>query len=71
VFSLATTAVALAGLARFHRTDWYAWQRKKPPAHDGAPIGQVVAIGVLVGVLGGLIGPVDDGLDVRISVADR
>ena len=71
VFSLATTAVALAGLARFSRTDWYAWQRTKPPVHDGAPIGQLVAIGVLVGVLGGLIGPVDDGFDVRISGADR
>ncbi len=71
VLSLATTAVALAGLARFRRTDWYAWQRTKPSAPEGAPIGQLVAIGVLVGVLGGLTGPADDGLDVRISVADR
>jgi hypothetical protein len=71
VLSLATTAVALAGLARFRRTDWYAWQCKKSPVHDGARIGHLVTIGVLVGVLGGLIGPVDDGLDVRISVADR
>ena len=71
VISLATTAVALAGLARFRRTAWYAWQRTKPPGHDGAPIGQLVAIGVLVGALGGLTGPVDDGLDVRIQVADR
>ncbi len=71
VLSLATTAVALAGLARFSRTDWYAWQRTKPSAHEGASIGQLVAIGVLVGVLGGLTGPVDDGLDVRIRVADR
>lgn len=69
--SLATTAMALAGLARFRRTEWYAWQRTKPSAHEGAPIGQLVAMGVLVGVLGGLIGPVDDGLDVRISVADH
>ncbi len=71
VLSLAATAVALAGLARFRRTDWYAWQRTKPSAHEGAPIGQLVAIGVLVGVLGGLTGPVDDGLDARISVGDR
>lgn len=71
VLSLATTAVALAGLARFHRTDWYAWQRRRPSAHEGTPIGQLVAIGVVVGVLGGLTGPVDDGLDVRISVAHR
>jgi hypothetical protein len=69
VLSLATTVVALAGLVRFRRTDWYAWQRTKPSVRDGAPIGQLVAIGVVVGVLGGLAVPVDDGLDVRISVA--
>lgn len=71
VLSLATTAVALVGLARFRDTDWYAWQRTRPSADEGAPIGQLVAIGVLVGVLGGLTGPVDDGLDVHIRVADR
>ncbi len=73
VLSVAIAAVALAGLARFRRTDWYAWQRTKPSAHEGAPIGQLVAIGVLVGVLGGLAGSVDDGLDMRmrISVAER
>ena len=71
ILSLATTVVALAGLARFRRTDWYAWQRTKPSVHDGTPIGQLVAIGVVVGVLGGLAVPVDDGLNVRISVADR
>ena len=71
VLSLATTAVALAGLARFRRTDWYAWQRTKPPAHEGAPIRQLVVIGVLVGVLGGLAGPVNDGLDVRVTFANR
>lgn len=70
MLSLATTAVALAGLARFRRSDWYAWQRTRPSAHEGAPIGRLVAIGVLVGVLGGLIGPVDDGLDVGVNVAD-
>ena len=58
------------GLARFRRTDWYAWQRTKPSTHEGAPIGRLVSIGVLVGVLGGLIGPVDEGLDVRIDVAE-
>jgi hypothetical protein len=71
VLSLAATAVALAGLARFRRSDWYAWQRTRPSAHEGAPIGQLVAIGVLVGGLGGLIAAVDDGLDVRVNVADR
>ena len=71
LFSLAATVMAMAGLARFCRTDWYAWQRTRPSAHDGAAIGQLVAIGVLVGVLGALAVPVDDGLDVRISVASR
>ena len=71
VLSLATTTVALAGLARFCGTDWYAWQRTKPSTREGAPIGQLVAVGVLVGVLGGLTGPVDDGLDVRVNVANR
>lgn len=66
--SLATTTVTLAGLARYHRTEWFAWQRTKPSRHDGAPIGQLVAIGVLVGVLGGLTAPVDDGLDLRVSI---
>lgn len=69
--SLATTAMALVGLAAFSRTDWYAWQRTRPPARDGAPIGKLVAIGVLVGVLGGLTGPVDDTVDVRVSIAGR
>ena len=71
VISLATTAVALVGLAMFRRTDWYAWQRAKPSANEGAPIGQLVAIGVLVGVVGGLTGPVDQGLNVSIQVAGR
>jgi peptidoglycan/LPS O-acetylase OafA/YrhL len=71
VLSLATTALALAGLASFVRTDWYVWQRTRPSAREGVPIGQLISIGVLVGVLGGLTGPVDDGVDVRISVADR
>ncbi|QBR91552.1 hypothetical protein [Nocardioides euryhalodurans] len=68
--SLATTAVALAGLERFRRSEWYAWQRTRPPSHHGAPIGSLVMIGVLVGALGGLTGPVEGGVDVRISVAE-
>lgn len=52
-FSLGTTVVALAGLVRFRRSDWYAWQRTRPPTYVGAPIRHLVAIGVLVGVLGG------------------
>ena len=71
MFALATTALALAGLTTFRLTDWYAWQRTKPPARDGAPVGQLVAIGVLVGVLGGLTGPVEGGLNVSVRVADH
>ncbi|KQV76535.1 hypothetical protein ASC61_16860 [Aeromicrobium sp. Root344] len=69
--SLATTVLALAGLAKFRHTEWYAWQRTRPSVHDGAPINGLVAIGVLVGVLGGLAVQVDDGLDVHISTAGR
>jgi hypothetical protein len=69
--SAVTTVVALVGLARFRHTGWYIWQRKKPSSHDGAPIGRLVAIGVLVGVIGGLMGPVDDGLQARIGVASH
>ena len=71
VLSLVTAVLALAGLATFHRTDWFAWQRTKPPAREGAPIAQLIAIGVLVGALGGLIGPIDNGPDVPVGVVDR
>lgn len=47
------------------------WRRTKPAVHDDAPVGQLLAVGVLVGVLGGLTGPVDDGFEVRIGVADH
>jgi hypothetical protein len=69
--SLATTVVALAGLASFRRSAWYAWQRTKPSTGQGAPIGQLVAVGVLVGAMGGLIGPADDRAEVRVSVVGR
>ena len=69
--SFATAVVALAGLARFRRTDWYAWQRTRPPVHHGTPIGQLVTIGVIVGILGALAVPADGGLKVDISVAGR
>lgn len=69
--SLMTTVVALVGLAQFRRTDWCAWQRTWPSVHVGAPIGQLVVIGMLVGALGGVVGSADDRLDMRISVADH
>ncbi|MEV7429852.1 hypothetical protein AB0N29_09565 [Nocardioides sp. NPDC092400] len=71
VLALTATAVSLAGLERFRRSDWYAWQCTDPPSHVGARIGRLVAIGVLVGVLGGLAGPADDGIDVHVRVAER
>lgn len=71
VLALAAAAVAVAGLAHFRRTDWYAWQRTKPPVHEGASIRELVAIAVLVGALGGVIGAHDDGLDVQLSSVDR
>lgn len=69
LFSLATTVVSLAALASFSRTDWFSWQRTKPPARQGTPIVPLVAIAVLVGVMGGLIGPVDNGFQVEFEVA--
>lgn len=69
VVSLTLATVLLAGLAAFHRTDWYAWQRRKPPAREGARIGQLVAIGVLVGVVAGVVAPSEDGLNAKISVS--
>lgn len=69
--SLATTVVSLAALVRFSRTDWFSWQRTKPPPRQGASILPLVAIGVIVGVIGGVIGPVDNGFEVRIEVLGR
>lgn len=69
--SLATTVVALVALFRFSRTDWYAWQRTRPPRELGAPIGGLVAIGVLVGVLGGVAGASDDGVRMTVRVAEH
>ena len=69
--SLVTTVVSLLALASFRRTDWYAWQRTRPPTHLGAPIRQLVAVGVLVGALGGIAATSDDGLHMRLRVAER
>ena len=69
LLALATTVVSLGALAKFRRTPWYAWQRTKPPRREGAPIVQLVAIGVFVGVLGGFVGPVDTTIDVELRVS--
>lgn len=68
VLALAAGAGALAGLATFCRSDWYAWQRTCPSAREGAPIGRLVVIGVLVGALGGYVGLVDSGVTTRVNV---
>ena len=69
--SLVNTVVSLVALASFRRTDWYAWQRTRPPTHVGAPIRQLVAIGVLVGALGGIAATAEDGLHMSVRVAER
>ena len=66
--ALAAGTVSLVALARFCRSDWYAWQRTRPSTHEGAPIGRLVAIAVLVGALGGYVGAVDTGVDMRVNV---
>ncbi len=70
VLLLATSVVTLVALARFHRTDWFRWQRTKPSADEGASIGRLVAIGALVGILGGISGPVENGFQVDVKVSD-
>jgi hypothetical protein len=71
--ALLTTVVSLAGLAAFRRTEWFAWQRTRPPTHLGEPIRRLVAIGVLVGALGGVASSADEGIGMRldIKVAER
>lgn len=68
VLSLAAGAVSLVGLAKFCRSDWYAWQRTRPSTREGASIGQLVVIGVLVGALGGYVGLVNAGVTTRVNV---
>ena len=68
VLTLAVGGVALVGLGRFCRGDWYAWQRTRPSTGGGAPIVRLVVIGVLVGVLGGYVGLVDGGVTARVDV---
>jgi hypothetical protein len=68
VLALAAGAVSLVGLAKFSRSDWYAWQRTRPSAREGASIGQLVVVGVLVDALGGYVGLVDAGVTTRVNV---
>lgn len=68
VLALAAGGGSLAALAKFCRTDWYAWQRTRPSAREGASIGHLVVIGVLVGALGGYVGLVETGVTTRVKV---
>lgn len=68
VITLAASAVSLLGLATFRRSDWYAWQQTRPSAREGASIGRLVAIGVLVGALSGYVGLVDSGINASLNV---
>lgn len=68
VLALAVGAASLVGLATFCRSDWYAWQRTRPSPREGASIGQLVVMGVLVGALGGYVGLVDAGVTTRVNV---
>lgn len=68
VLALAAAVVSLVGLAHFCRSDWYAWQRMRPSPREGASIGQLVVIGVLVGALGGYVGLVDTGVTMLVNV---
>jgi len=68
---LVTTVVSIAALDRFRRTDWYAWQRTKPPTDQGASISGLIGVAVLVGVIGGLVGPADDGFRVELNASGR
>lgn len=64
--SLAFLVVALAGLARFHKTDWYVWKRRYPSAR-GASITPLVTVGVVVGILGAMAALSDEGAIIQIS----
>jgi hypothetical protein len=68
LFALATTVASLAGLATFHRSEWWQWQRTRPPSSEGPSIGALVAVAVLVGVLGGVMGADQDGFNVRLDL---
>jgi len=48
------SAVSVAALVWFTRTDYFAWRRRNPQA-DGPSLAPLVAIAVLVGLLGGVV----------------
>lgn len=68
--SLAFTAVALGALARFRRTDWYAWQRAYPTAARRSSIRRLLVIGVLVGALGGVAEMPEEPALIQVNLGD-
>jgi hypothetical protein len=69
VLGFVASAVAVGGLATYYRSDWFAWQRSKPPAGQGASIRRLVAIGVVVGLLAGLIAVTGGGVETRLEIS--
>jgi peptidoglycan/LPS O-acetylase OafA/YrhL len=66
--ALATTVVSLVGLAMFRGTEWWRWQRTRPPRDEGASIAGLVAVAVLVGVLGGVMGVNEDSFNLTVNL---
>ena len=68
LFGLATTLVSLVALSRFQGTDWWRWQRTRPPKDAGPSIAGLLAVAVLVGVLGGVMGVDEDGFSFTVNL---
>ena len=66
--ALVTTVVSLFALARFRRTEWWRWQRTRPPRDQGPSVARLLAIAVLVGVLGGVMGVNEDGFNFTVNL---
>lgn len=56
LLAVAINGVSLVALHRFSQSDWYAWQKTRPPATEGASIRGLLVIAAVVGALGGVTG---------------
>lgn len=68
MFLFGCTVVAMAALLTFQRSDWYRWQVSRPPRGQGAAIGAVVTLGVLVGAVGGVLDPPAHGVHITLDL---
>lgn len=68
MFLFGCTVVAMTALWSFQKSGWFRWQRSRPPAGQGAAIGAVVALGVLVGALGGVLDPPAHGVHITLDL---